>query len=728
MHAKLGAIVTGVFFLCSFINVSAQLPYTYGLVNGYNRDETMFLNDSVIKTSDARSVWSRGMYYYYKFPSMELLKTSNDGDVYGKLIEKKPMEPVLWSYSKAPVYNYNGAPFVLSVTNKVTGDKYIIDTLTKDYYRFASGFCDNYKYYYYSSYDGVKFIDLATMEVVYALDYQAEEVSLSADEKTAFITYKDYQENRTNLVLQTGNWQLLTKINFNSFVWNTGNANRFYTKQEAGHGKILLVVWDIDKMYELAAENKLQSEYSPYEIAYVPSFEDRQRDLVFSPLGNYILMGNVLYNANTTACLGSLPTPDKFGMELAAKFSDDEKYIRVHLLKYQVDMAKLEIRMDTIDVKELKLPGLEPMPKGSLAGTYNEITDKGRNDFITTTLSKELQVDLMRPTQFPDWLYQRYSPGNNRLYAVRDTRKDKDLGYFTGKGDKFKSVSDLYTFSKKDKNELAYLIYAKYNKDMTRVVLVTQSRASGPEINVKLVDLEKEKVIKEHEKFTDLYADAYFSDDDLQYMYYMRSDTIYKTDFDGNVKSYVVANCLAPLLKEVKGAQYDKGSLWIKTAGPAYTLTKINVETGRTEAAFVWPEGVTKLFEFTQKEKAHNRAQAAKAEEEKVRSANKFDAKKYKQKIKQERKEANDRMLAQIYEAAAKNPVYESCGDCHGKGNNSSFNISYSRETSGSWGYSSNYSHITTYTTTSRKCSTCNGTGKAVCYRASCYNLSATTK
>ncbi len=708
---------------------SAQLPYTYGVVAGYDTRDVLPINDSIMTSTNSVGGTK---YYFYKVPSFQLLQVTTDRGAFDKYKVPayeniyRPLTVTsndsLWTAVKSETSR--SGPWLIKITNNLTGEQYEVEKLESDYSGFQMGFCGNNRYFYYSTYYGLKVIRLATMEEVYSIGSAVNNVQISPDEKILFVTYTDYQKKRTNLLVQTDNWQLLTKINFDSYIYFLGKTNKFFLKNNSEYPwKIVVTVWDLNKVYELAAANKLQAEYGLYDIAYVPTYEDRERKVVSSPKGNYVLVGNVLYNARTAEYLGDIPTPNVFGLEMATTFSDDDNYLRVHLLKYRVDMSKLDIFLDTLGYKELALPSFDSTPKGKLAGTYNGVLDKAKDDFIKANFSKELQSDLV-PSSFPSYRNVSFSPKENKLFAVRHIKGRFDLGYFNGKGDKFKKICDVLSFKKAD-NEIGYLIYAGYNKDMTRALLVTQEKSEGPTINVKLVDLQNEKVISEHEKLSGYELGCFFADDDLRNMYCLKLDTIFKFSFDGEKLGYVVTENLATLMRKVKDVQYDNGSIWVRTTGPDYTLCKINLATGARELSFVWPKGVDKLFEFNEKDKAYRKAEEAKNEEERIRSANKFDAKKYKQKIKQERAEANNKLIKAIYDAAAKNPVYESCSDCGGKGTNSSFSINYTREVSGSWGYSSNYSNVTTMKTTNSKCTTCNGTGKAVCHRAACYNINA---
>jgi hypothetical protein len=709
---------------------------------GYMRPirDHILVNDTILKVRVDPYEKEGDDYYYYRLPEKRLIKVSSNRDEF-KALEyqaKKNIQTVIISKEevKSPDLKWQGLKrtlvvnesYTINITNNETGDDYLIDTLSGDYTQFQMGFCRNGKYFYYVGRNGFKVVALDGMQEVYSLPIALDNLSFSHDNKYALLSYVDYKGQKTNLILQTSNWQIFTKMNFGTYgSFYRDNNSLYLTKyvsEREGYSpyRLVFVTADLDIMEKLAVENRLQLEYALNDIAYVPSFEDRGRGLQFSPMRNFLLMGNVLYNAKTAAYINEVPTPNVFGLDMSFEFSNDEKYLKVTDLKYNVNLFKLELTLDTIAVREYSLPDFKAMTAGKLSGNYEGVKDAATSAFMFR-FSKELQSEII-PTTSSDYKNVRLSADGKKLYACRAIYKDKnyDFGYFTGKVDQFKKICDNYKF-KNTKEDSGPSPVIGFNSTTTRAILVTTNK-SQTVLNIKVINLETDKVEKQTEIVAEHWGENYFSSDDGNSFFCLKADSIYKMDTDGKVISVCKYDNLSMYSKPVNQILYDQGSIWVSSGKPDYSLCKINPQTGKTELNFIWPIGVDKLNEFVYKSDAKVKAESARNEELKIREANKFDAKKYKQKIKQERKEANAKLTEAIYNAAAKKPVYESCSDCGGTGKTRYFEIKYTREVSGSWGYSSNYTLFSNHITTTTKCSTCGGTGKAICYRASCYDLS----
>jgi len=589
--------------------------------------------------------------------------------------------------------------------------------------------------------DTLRVVNLQTMELTYELDNLNNiHVKLSPNGNHVLIDYIDYTNRWAVLLVSTANWQLLTKINFSEYgLGFLENGKKFYihsiwrevTSYKTYDHYKFSTVWDIEKIEQMAANNTLQTEYGSDEISYIDKFTDVSREFSISPQRNYVMAGNSLYKSDGTF-IRQLPTPEKLGNSVYWQFSNDDKYLKTFETKWHVSSSSMSNEIEK--TTECTLPDFKTV-EGKFIGEYEAGTDYNLQEIAKTNpeMNKIINSGPTAYTPYNLWGGVRYSPTMQKVCGIKDEGKKSykcSIGYFTGSKDKFKSIE---TFDYSDDN-----IQFFFNNSNDKV-LVRIDHKKKETAEVQLWDLACEKMIKQIKNLkyykyfiydVGSFESKFFVTDDLSKIFSHANsdqesgDTISVLDINSEKENKFSLQSPTICMGGINSMTFKDGNVWIVTKNSsASSLAKYDATTFRKITSYQLPNALEQLKDNTDKKEIRDKMLSAKEEAERVLQSNKFDAKAYKAKIKQERKEVNSLLNQAVYEAASKNPVYETCEYCSGRGTISNSSIKYTREVSGSWGYSSSYSNVTTYSTTTQKCTNCNGTGRAICYRPSCYNI-----
>jgi hypothetical protein len=384
---------------------------------------------------------------------------------------------------------------------------------------------------------------------------------------------------------------------------------------------------------------------------------------------------------------------------------------------------------DTINSFELSLPDFNKVEGNK--GSYGNNQDKILADMLKT--NPDMGKVIFEGKDYNP--YKRYglhySPTTKTLYSLKEISKkgkahnDKiELGYFTGNKDDFKEIE---TFAMPYKTYLNF--YFNKTNDM---LLVRIDREEDNYAELQLWDLSTKKLIKKipNMKYC-YYYDAInfkmFADEDLTKFYTYRAehtDTLNEFDINTEKDRNIVLNSPTICMNGIQSVEFHNGIAWVTSKNEAAcSLARYDAKSWQKLQSFQLPNALEQLQENATGKKIRDNAWKAKEEAERVAKANKFDPKAYKAKMKQQKKEINNSINQAVGQAATKNPVYEICPYCHGTGQIYNFNISYTNEVSGSWGYSSSYSNVTTTTRSYTKCTSCSGSGKSLCYKPSCYDI-----
>lgn len=702
------------FFLFAFkFSIAQDLPYT--IVPKSKIDE--LIKKAPVSTT---SVAQTEDLFNKVHPEIPV----SSGDIYDKTTDDGRFH--IFKYYKNSLYWLEVFDAKTGINTQLLSTKYFLDYVLDPKGTFIA----------FSSNDTLRAINLQTMDLVYELDKLINVYArISPSGNHLLITYSDFMDRTAVMVIATSNWQLLTKINFfayeKDFILGT---NKFYinsywrekTEYKTYDHYKFSTLWDIDKIEKLASENKLQLEYSAEEVSYIDKFTDVTRGISISPKGNYVMAGNVLYNSDATF-IKQLPTPEKLGNSVTWKISDDDKYLKTFETKWRI--TSTEMINDTINTFELSLPDFNKVEGNK--GTYSGYQDKALAEIAKT--NPDIGKIINSGTNYNPYNYYGlfYSPTTKTIYSVKDIKKKSEmigdkvgLGYFTGNKDDFKV---LETFERTVKTHLNFF----FNKTNDKV-LVRIDREENKTAELQLWDLTSKKLIK---KIPDLeycyYYDAIdfklFTNEDLSKFYTYRAertDTLFELDINTEKEISIVLNSPTICMSGIQSVEFQNGIAWVTSKNEAAcSLEKYDASTWKKLQGFQLPDALEQLEKNATGKKIRDNAWKAKDEAERVAKANKFDAKAYKAKLNQQKKEINSLVNQAVGEAASKKPVYETCPYCHGTGQIYNFNIAYTREVSGSWGYSSSYSNVTTTTRSYIKCTSCSGSGKSVCYKPSCYDI-----